>query len=572
MGETRYELHPLLRGFAREKWDASTDVAIQHKFVRYFLELFGEYGRTLKGDDSRTNRALLAADLDNFQQAWAWGVTFGSWGALSLGLAGIIGFFVATGTPSEGIRLLEMAREKMPASTPQGEWLVWLAQLHFHAGEQEEALRLGNAGISQLTPQQNQIHALGLWVIANCHRLKNEPNRAQQAIAQALQLAPPPDLLADLYFVRALCHIAKDAWGKAKADYEVALPFAQEADNRFRETMIYIELSVVADNAGDYPAAYQYLTQAEATATPLNTPFLQGRIAQHMGVLALRQNKWREGQPHMEAMLRHYRQAGNRVNVGVGHHGMGAVATAKGDFATALEHYRQAYTIYSAKSAHAFAAAMKGEIGWTLAQMGQDAEARQWLEASLAQTYAYQFGNHLRLAWVACNVGDWGMARQYLEGVAGMINAGNDIEAQCNLGLTWARYWQLQGDLAKAKKAIEPAVDLAKLHQNRLYPACLMRLAYILTDKEAWETAKTHFTKLVAIHKENQQLFLEMEARMGLAGMALVEGDVTTAQQHAELYQAYLASPKPPNGNAGMQSPRRVEATLSQIQNMNILR
>jgi predicted ATPase len=93
----RYQIHELLRQYARERLDADPDLVAltRDRFIAYFTDFLEKQGEQLKGAGQEAAIALLEADEENCRLAWLWAAQRGDFARVLAGLEGLILFYVS---------------------------------------------------------------------------------------------------------------------------------------------------------------------------------------------------------------------------------------------------------------------------------------------------------------------------------------------------------------------------------------------------------------------------------------------------------------------------------------------
>lgn len=152
-GEKRYEIHELLRQYAAEKL-VERDVRQGHALyytewmARRLFEALGEidlydFELSLRVQDKEALQQI-AADMENLDAAWRWGLQHGSLPLVTRQIEGILLFLRYHQRWSELVELLELALKRFPARASEplrsALWCYFLGLSHWNMGALQEAL------------------------------------------------------------------------------------------------------------------------------------------------------------------------------------------------------------------------------------------------------------------------------------------------------------------------------------------------------------------------------------------------------------------------------------------------
>jgi predicted ATPase/DNA-binding CsgD family transcriptional regulator len=112
--QNRYELHELLRQFAREKLAESGELERVHEaHGQYYLGVLETLEADVKGQRQSGALKEIDADLNNIKQAWGWALERARFSQIAAALETLILFCLCHSKADEGHDLLKAAREKL---------------------------------------------------------------------------------------------------------------------------------------------------------------------------------------------------------------------------------------------------------------------------------------------------------------------------------------------------------------------------------------------------------------------------------------------------------------------------
>lgn len=158
----RFSLHPLVKRFAETRMDKDIDPDITARYQAYFLNLLdlGEFllqqTRIL---DPEVFRSLQATQTDIFA-AWRWAIQQEHWPLLDKALISLCHYLLLTLQTNQGLALLQLLLDSLPAHSQQTKLQNRLAALatflsgvlHTARGDQSEGLEWRSKGIHLLEP------------------------------------------------------------------------------------------------------------------------------------------------------------------------------------------------------------------------------------------------------------------------------------------------------------------------------------------------------------------------------------------------------------------------------------
>ncbi len=113
--------------------------------------------------------------------------------------------------------------------------------------------------------------------------------------------------------------------------------------------------------------------------------------------------------------------------------------------------------------------------------------------------------------------------------------------------------YRLRGEYAAARATLERQLHLTDVHQDRMMRGyALHSLGHLHREQGHWEAARACYDEARLLGEELQEPFVLFEPRLGLALLALAEGDLRAAQRHgqAALQQARAVSNRHQEGVA----------------------
>lgn len=154
--EARYEWHPLLHQYAREKLaeDPGEQRRVDAAHGAYYLHFLQQQGKGVRGADQREVLGAVERELENIRTAWRWAVKETQTEAIKRTAEPLRIFFDQRGRIHEGIELFSpLTFDQGGAALPPDAWgyvLVNHAYLHLRLGDHEKVKQLAQNGIDLL--------------------------------------------------------------------------------------------------------------------------------------------------------------------------------------------------------------------------------------------------------------------------------------------------------------------------------------------------------------------------------------------------------------------------------------
>ncbi|MGB3717302.1 MAG: protein kinase [Candidatus Promineifilaceae bacterium] len=380
----RYEIHELLRQYAREHLEAAkTEDKILEAHCTYYTGFLEERLQRMLGP--RQVRALdeIEAEFENVRLAWRRAVAYKDYAAIDRASESLFVFSDMRSREYEGEKLLLQAREKLapqPGEEPHPAWdrvlLPWYDILLQSKGRPEDDDEIKAQAETALVFAQKRDDRLGIahGLILVAHFA--ESGEAIQMYKKALILVPRLD---DSYWVRIRVGYCYRALG----DYQKAIKAFQQSFERGREIGEKEKMGWSLFNIGETEILFGDYSKAEG--------------------------RWRQAN-------RLFREVGTSVGVAWTNIDLGLIAFHKGDFDVAKSLVEEIKDI--ATEANRPLSSMKEALvllGYLALVEGDYQEGQRLFEEifSVSTTSAEAT---LGMVFVACGMMDYSLARQRLQG------------------------------------------------------------------------------------------------------------------------------------------------------------
>ncbi|HKQ59099.1 MAG TPA: tetratricopeptide repeat protein, partial [Candidatus Eisenbacteria bacterium] len=216
----------------------------------------------------------------------------------------------------------------------QGECAFALSRYDQAMERLDEAMRVAVG--AQDRGLQSRIHVAA----ARVHTRRAEFNEALHRCEQSEALAR--DLGDERHHALSVMEsgdvfLRRGALDEARAAFDAALAIAGRSDDVGGQARALNSLASVARQAGDFPAALEFLGRSGALCRHMGEPLGEARALANQGNVYLHRGQWDEARRCYEPALRSFRALGARHAEAVVLSNMSVASSSSGDYPTALE-------------------------------------------------------------------------------------------------------------------------------------------------------------------------------------------------------------------------------------------
>jgi len=318
MGEIRYHRLETIRQYSRERFLETNEVeAIRGRHLDFFVRFAELVDENLKGADQDVWQNRMLEELDNLRAALEWGLSRDPDSALRIAGAANL-FWTAGGYSAEGFRWTQKALDQVEKSPiPEGvtiqrrllasaKALRGLTRLYLSLGDNANAQRVAEESVALYRQCEDQRGlAFALVILAYPLVFLGQGAQAEAVLQESYTLARAEE---DVY---AICR-SLNMWARVIVDFHHDLDLSQR----------YIEESLrLAKEAG--------LRSQEAQACEI------------IATIAMRRGDDNEARTRFKESMRIYEEIGARFNVILERTNLAHLERRHGNFARALEYYRE---------------------------------------------------------------------------------------------------------------------------------------------------------------------------------------------------------------------------------------
>lgn len=364
----RYDRHPLLWRYAREKLDAlpAEREAAQDRHCAYYAAFLQQQAARLKGGEQKAALEAIEADIENVRLAWRWAVARRKAPEIEQALEGVYLFYEIRSLFQEGAQAFEEAARQLA----------------------EEPL----AGLrAELLARQGALSfRLGLTAAAK--------DRLQESLA-LFDRAGPGLELEKAFALSSLAFVLADLgeFDEARQLFQAGLVIYQSSGDRYGLAMTLKSLGGVLSRVGDYAEAGRVLHESLAIFKALGNAQGRSQALNNLGVLASIQVKHAEAQAYWRECLAIHRELNNQKGTADALNNLGTEAVSMGEYSEAQSLLEQSLAIYRAIGHRPGVAFSLDSLGHVACGLGDYAAAHRHFREALrimmdirAVTYAIE--------------------------------------------------------------------------------------------------------------------------------------------------------------------------------------
>lgn len=394
----RYQLHPLVRDYGRQKLTHTEPIL---RMVRYFVE----YAKT-----HTTAYDSLDVEISNLLAALRQAATQKMYPELLEGVIELYLFLKARGLYETANTYLNQAEQVARDTQNTNSLIVILSHLGHLAGKQGqnpqagtyylEALELVNQQPEdQLNPVQVSTLLTRLGALA--HR-QGQFDQAQSYYRQALTLA---EKTGDLSRVAA-CHnnlgilaFVQGNYPQAKQYYQQAIAQARQLQDFKRLFSVLQNMGFMQESLGDYATAKTYFSEGFEIASQLKDPELLSRVLSNLGLVAYALENHAEAAAHFRKGLSLAEKIQHMQLMSQHHAYLGQTETKRNHYGVANKQYQEALDL--ARSGNFTEEICSALNGWgeSLLVQGNEQQATNLLIEASQLAQSYHLPHQLAKSW-----------------------------------------------------------------------------------------------------------------------------------------------------------------------------
>ena len=505
--EGRYDLHELVRQFAAQQLDAAELAAVEARHSHFYLALVAAREQRLARHASKQAAAEIQGEIDNVRQAWMWAVRQQTLHELDASAFTLWQFYSFIGLWSEGAGVFQLAAEGVRRSMRSPD-----------AGAEPTSLSR-QALLSKLMA----IHA-SLLISLSKH---------EQALALALEaialgedgVSAEGETLGHLVAGQALRRKGQNQAAQLRLAYAIHLAKLYQSSERFYEMMPEIEIrayswlcSIALSPLQDYAAARSYAEQRIALCRRWQKIYGEAFALTDLVDIAQALGDLNSARSECQRVLQLAQSVGTRWLQAISARDLGEIHRRLGEYGPAYTLTLQALTRFREVGDAINEVACLTALGRLCTLMGAYDLAHTW------------FGYFQQAITTVES-----LAGELLDGLlAQALLAHYQHNEQQTLQLV-DRSWELAQNIG----------DPLRQAQAQLYRG------HASAGLQQWGAAATAYQLALALYTEAGKEACAVEARAGLAALALAQGDPGLALEQVEAILPALAA----NQRVGVDEP-----------------
>lgn len=424
------------------------------------------------------------------------------------------------------------------------------------AGEQAAAQYANEAALTylqralQLTPEieTGERYALLRASEAIYHMLgrRTEQQATLTEMAALSHALATDQTLAEVTLRQATYAEATGNFATAVASAQRVVDYAQQAGDQELVALGYLRWGVSLWRQGDYRTSEEPLLQALRLARTLQSRALEAESVNNLGTLNRLRGDYGQAQQYYEEALPLLRAVGNRRGERVVLLNLGVIHEQRGDYMIAQHFYEQSLHLAQQIGDRQGMGICLNNLGVVCDSQGKYSQALRYYEQALVIDrevnnrggLGYLLNN---LAFVFRSLGDYAAAERHAQEALTVRRAVGDRDGENEtlafLGLINCHQGQIELALTYCRQAWQIASALDARPSQAYVLTCLGR---VLEAHTAWAEAEAVFQQSMEIRQEMGEVNRVMEARAGLARVAMATGRLDFARAQVQIILAHL--------------------------------
>jgi len=446
----RYDQHPLLYGYTREKLAEHPEEQsrVEENHGTYYLHFLQEQGEEVRGPKQQEALEAIERELENIRTAWYWAARNARTKELRQTVEPLRVFYDQRGRIQEGIEAFSHALSKLSASIlkhhlPLGQISVNLAYLYLRLGHYEQVVQLAQRGLALLRPlHEIKDIVLGLNVLGAVAGSTGDYIKAKTDFEEALAIAiKEKDNQAIAVCLDNLASVEEwlGNYSQAKQFYQNSLSLSRQLNNHSQVVMNLNNLGTLMLNTSNPEAAIPILQEGLELAKKISLQRMLPFFLANLGLAFYQLQNYTQAKILYTDALPKVQEHGEKsLEAGIMAE-LGRIATALNNYSQAQEHFKQSlersYTIQDVPTMLYTIV----RLGESYAIQGQDKEAAGLLNLALRHSATKQE--------------DKDLARQLLEDLQEHLSPETMAEA-----LEWGKTANLEEVVEEVLRQLETEV------------------------------------------------------------------------------------------------------------------
>ncbi|HEU5103237.1 MAG TPA: tetratricopeptide repeat protein [Roseiflexaceae bacterium] len=352
--ENRFQLHELLRQFAREKLKAAhAEARACRRHSQFYLALLNAWNQVFESGARQAQPSEIDRERENIRAAWEWAAMQGDITALERAIEPVFNFYQNRGYSQEGADAFASAAALIQASSADLQHL------------NQEPI-----GVSLRARQGAFCYALGDYAAAT--RLLEESLRMAQSLALASEQAFALNILGQMA-----------AWTGEYGLANQRLRQVLAIGDRPARAVALEKLAEIVTDQGDYEAAKQLALESLALSRELGRPDWTAHALDRIGFISFCLGEYREAGCYFRESLERFDSTKHMLGRGLALGALGLVEWA-GATAHARAYFEQSLAIFRAIGHQQHIAERLIDLSFIASETGDFPQAQRHGEEALA--------------------------------------------------------------------------------------------------------------------------------------------------------------------------------------------
>lgn len=366
---------------------------------------------------------------------------------------------------------------------------------------------------------------------------------AVRFLSRALELTPAADRKGqyEILDVRERVYNLQGYREAQRKDLQMLLVFAKGED----KAKMILRQARYAEMVGNYTDAVSFAQRAASLAQRYENVRLEASAHLRWGAAIWRQGRYDEAKPHFKESLALARRAGLRDIEARSLQNIGVVYSAQGRLNDAMAYYQDALSRYRDIQYKKGESGALNNIAITLRKQGEYVEARHYGEQ--ARQLKELIGDHIgagvsyaTLGEIAQQLGQYDEALAYHQRSLHLSQLTADSPGESEAHIFLARFYHLTGAEGQAEEHARQGLTIARaLQDGNLEADAQLCWGHIHLSAMRLAEAEAAYVRTWELRQDLNQLHHAIDARAGLAHVALAREDWVAAHEHVAAILSY---------------------------------
>ncbi|HEX6383906.1 MAG TPA: tetratricopeptide repeat protein [Anaerolineae bacterium] len=392
----RYEVLPVLRQYAREKFQENPHPEVEEHHSDYYLSFLAKQEKGLKGQQQKETLVAIGAEIQNVRRAWRWAVANEKREAVQEALTTLFIFYETQGWFEEGAETFGSAVKHWTQQNESsqireavtGKLLAGQGAFHVRLANYDKGKALLEQGLEILRPlDAHRAVAFALNYLGMVAEASGTYSQARKLQGESLALyRASGDQWGTGNVLNALgnvSHMLRE-YEASQNYYQESLAIRRQIGDRRGVALCYHNLGNVTQVMGSYDEAKNLYQKSVDIKREIGDRRGIGYSLNNLGYMAYVTGAYTEARPYLEESLATLKEVGDRRGIGYALTNLGNVAYAQAEYEQAQTLYEEALDIFYEIGDRVGIAFVLEDLGNVARSLGLNQEAKQRYVESLA--------------------------------------------------------------------------------------------------------------------------------------------------------------------------------------------